>query len=189
MQADKLPSPWEEFFAGISAAISQPIVLHCVGGFVATACYGLARVTGDVDCVEVRPHEGLAELLKVAGRDSPLANKHGVHIEYVAGITNWPENYEARLIELCPGRFERLRVFAVDPYDLALSKLERNSPKDREDVADLVRTQGLKSEILRERYEKELRPDLVNEAHHDITLKLWIEAYFEPETLPSSHSQ
>jgi hypothetical protein len=33
-----------------------------------------------------------------------------------------------------PGAFRNLRLFALDPYDLALAKLRRNSQRDREDV-------------------------------------------------------
>jgi hypothetical protein len=38
------------------------------------------------------------------------------------------------------GAFPRLRIFALDPYDLALSKLERNIQRDRDDVFHLART-------------------------------------------------
>jgi hypothetical protein len=41
-----------------------------------------------------------------------------------------PEDYESRLIEMFPGRCKKLKILAPDPYDLVLSKLERNSPKD-----------------------------------------------------------
>ena len=33
-----------------------------------------------------------------------------------------------------PGTFKHLRLFACDPYDVALSKLERNIQRDRDDV-------------------------------------------------------
>ena len=32
--------------------------------------------------------------------------------------------------------------------------------------------------VLKQRYEKELRPYLANEQRHDLTLKLWLEACF-----------
>lgn len=49
-----------------------------------------------------------------------------------------------------------------DPYDLILSKLERNSSKDRDDVEYLARALHLKPQLLLERYEKELRPILAH---------------------------
>lgn len=45
-----------------------------------------------------------------------------------------PEDYETPLTELFLGRFKDLRIYVPDPYLLILSKLERNSPKGREDV-------------------------------------------------------
>jgi len=39
-----------------------------------------------------------------------------------------------------PAAFQHLRLCALDPYDLALSKLERNIQRDREDVKYLART-------------------------------------------------
>jgi len=33
-----------------------------------------------------------------------------------------------------PGMFKQLRLFAPDPYDYILSKLERNTSKDRDDA-------------------------------------------------------
>jgi len=86
-----------------------------------------------------------------------------------------PEAHETRLTEMFPGEFKNLRLFAPDPYDYILSTLERNSGKDRGDADYLFKTQHLDSQTLRERYEKELRPNLMNENRHDLTHKLWIE--------------
>jgi hypothetical protein len=113
----------------------------------------------------------------MAGADSPLAMKHKVHLHYFSA-NNLPEDHEARLLEMFPGRFKNLRLYALDPYDLILSKLERNSTKDRDDVEYLARSLHLKPDVLRERYEKELRPYLANEARHDLTIKLWLDSCF-----------
>ena len=78
-----------------------------------------------------------------------------------------------------PDRFKKLHLYAPDPYDLILSKLERNSAKDRDDVAYLAETLHLSPDVLAERYTRELRPYLANEARHDLTLKLWREIGFE----------
>ena len=90
-----------------------------------------------------------------------------------------PEDYESRLIEMFPGRFKKLTILAPDPYDLVLSKLERNSPKDQGDVEYLARTVPLDPKILRDRYEKELRPNLMaRESWRDGTVEMWIGFYF-----------
>jgi hypothetical protein len=72
-----------------------------------------------------------------------------------------PEDYESRLTEMFSGLLRNLKIFAPDPYDLALSKLERNNPKDQGDVEYLARTVPLSAELLQERYEQELRPNLM----------------------------
>lgn len=90
-----------------------------------------------------------------------------------------PLNYEDRLIEMFPGKFKHLQRFGLDPYDLALSKIERNTQRDRDDVKHLAWMVPLDLGILQERYQTELRPDLGNPAREDLTLKLWIEAIEE----------
>ena len=90
----------------------------------------------------------------------------------------YPEDYEERLTQMFPDAFRNLRLFALDPHDLALTKLRRNSQRDREDVLHLAVTAPLDIETLRARYEK-MRPLLGNPEREDLTLKLWIEAIEE----------
>jgi uncharacterized nucleotidyltransferase DUF6036 len=52
-------------------------------------------------------------------------------------VATVPDIYEERLTEIAPGSFKHLRLFALDPYDLALSKLERNTQRDKDDVRHL----------------------------------------------------
>jgi G:T-mismatch repair DNA endonuclease (very short patch repair protein) len=62
---------------------------------------------------------------------------------------------------------------------LALSKLERNMERDRDDVQQLAHAGHLRADILRERYYAELRPNLLaHEGRHDLTLRLWLESYW-----------
>jgi hypothetical protein len=68
---------------------------------------------------------------------------------------------------------------ALDPYDLALTKLERNIERDRSDVRFMARTIPFDLAILRERYLSEQRPYLGNPKREDLTLQLWIDAIEE----------
>jgi len=80
---------------------------------------------------------------------------------------------------LFQGQFKHLHLFALDPYDLALSKLSRNIAVDREDVEYLAKTIPLDPQVLRQRYSDELRPIVIGDLRvHDQTLDMWIEAYF-----------
>jgi hypothetical protein len=44
-----LPSPWAEFFEGLDAALHEQVKVRCIGGFVVSVYYGLARPTADID--------------------------------------------------------------------------------------------------------------------------------------------
>lgn len=145
---------------------------------MAALYYDLPRPTNDLDYIEVAPAEATATLQEIAGIASPLAGRHGLHFQHV-GVASLPESYAERLTEILPRTFERLRLLALDPYDLALSKLSRNSPIDRDDVARMAKAVPLDANVLRLRYQDELRPIIVGDvAQHDRTLEMWIDAYF-----------
>ena len=68
-----------------------------------------------------------------------------------------------------------------DAYDCILSKLERASPKDRDDADYLFRSQKLDAQVLRDRYKNELRHNLIGKIEwHDQTLELWIDIFTAP---------
>jgi hypothetical protein len=174
---DRPPEPWRSFFADVDAALGEPVSLHCCGGFVVTQLYGVARTTSDVDFLALIP-QVLGYLLELAGRGSGLHRKRHVYLDAVT-IATPPEDYEERLLPLYSGAWNYLRLFALEAHDIALSKLERNSERDRYDIQQLARAGHLNPEILRERYYREVRPNLLaHETRHDLTLKLWLEAYW-----------
>jgi hypothetical protein len=170
-----IPKPWDAFLRDLDRELQTPVELHCLGGFVMTVLYGLRRPTADIDVLAVRPQVDLDQL---AGIGSPLHKKHRVHVQLVTVLDAYPEDYEDRLTEMFPGSFKNLRIFALDPYDLALTKLGRNSQRDREDVFHLADAVPFDLETLRTRYQ-EMRPSLGNPEREDLTLKLWIEAIEE----------
>ena len=79
----------------------------------------------------------------------------------------------------CSPESFKIGLLALDPYDLALTKLERNIERDRSDVRYLARSVPFDLAVLKERYLTELRPYLGNPKREDLTLKLWIEAIEE----------
>ena len=178
MQASRPPEPWNSFFADTDAALSESIELHCIGGFAMTTLYALDRPTADVDVLPIGSRSAAQHLIELAGSGSPFHKRHKIHLQ-VVGVATVPLNYEDRLIELFPGTFKHLQLFALDPYDLALSKIERNTERDRDDVKHLARTVPLDLSVLQDRYKTELRADLGNPDREDLTLKLWIEAIQE----------
>lgn len=182
MPSDLPPEPWNSFFAEIDAALSEPVELHCIGGFAMTTLYALDRSTADVDVLPIGSRSINQYLLELAGAGSTLHKKHKIHLQ-VVGVATVPLNYDDRLREMFPGNFKNLHLFALDPYDLALSKIERNTQRDRDDVKHLARTVPLDLAVLRDCYQKELRPYLGNPEREDLTLKLWMEAIEEERAL------
>jgi Nucleotidyltransferase of unknown function (DUF6036) len=174
MPSDLPKEPWHSFFIDLDEVLKEPVVLECFGGFVVIAFYGMPRETIDVDCVSVTPNAEVAHLEEIAGNGSALYRKHGVYLQHV-GIANVPENYSDRLVPMFTGAYQRLQLFALDPYDLVLSKLERNAERDRDDLKYLAGVMPLDLAILEERYRSELRPYLANVERHDLTFRLWRE--------------
>jgi hypothetical protein len=174
MTIRSISEPWRSFLSEIDAALEEKTSFHCIGGFVVTMLYGLERTTADVDVISIIPRDPDLKLVSLAGKGSALQKKYRICLDNVT-VAKLPIDYDERLTEMFPGAFSRLRLFAVDPYDLALSKIERNLERDQDDVMYLARTIPLDIDILRKRYIEELRPDLFVPEREDLTLKLWIE--------------
>ena len=175
--AQVLPVRWNAFLSEVDGLLRHSVELHCLGGFVLAALYGLPRPTGDVDYIAAIPSNTVTDLDSIAGQDSALARKYGLYFQHVT-VADVPEGYADRLAELFPGQFARLRMLALEVHDLVLAKLVRNSPVDLEDAMFLAKTGKLDETVLSQRYEQELRPYLANERRHDLTLRLWLEACF-----------
>ncbi len=141
--------------------------------------YDLARTTADVDVIAILSNNIAARhLIALAGKGSGLHRKYGIYLDIVT-IASVPEDYDQRLTEMFSGSFKNLRLLALDPYDLALAKLERNIQRDRDDVKYLARNIPFDLDILKDRYQKELRRLLGNPRREDLTLKLWLDAIEE----------
>lgn len=182
MSIETLPVPWLGFLSKLDEIAAEPVDFHCLGGFVVTVAYHLARSTSDVDVLAFVPKTEASRLIEMGQKGSELHQLHKVYLDPVAIVTP-PEDYELRLTEMFAGAFKSIRLLALDPYDLALTKIERNSPKDREDVKYLARTVPFDLSILRKRYEKELKPYLFVAGREDLTFKLWIEMIEEERTI------
>jgi hypothetical protein len=113
-------------------------------------------------------------LIKVAGPETDLHRKHGIYVDVVT-VATCPDDYESRLVEVFSGECKHLRLLALDPYDLALAKLERNLQRDRDDVVYLADVVPFDVAVLRDRYRSEMRLYLGRPEREDLTLDLWIE--------------
>lgn len=173
-----LPKPWPDFLREVDAGLSRTVNLHCVGAFVLVALYGIPRYTGDLDYIEVLPPEASTEVEKIGGRESALHNKYKLFLQSV-DVADLPEEYESRLQEI-ELKLRKLTLWALDPYDLLLSKVPRNSPKDQDDAKYLISKLKLGFETFENRWKKEMAPWIANRDRHELTFELWKE-YF-PKT-------
>jgi len=98
-----------------------------------------------------------------------------LYLQHV-GIATPPCDYAHRLTPMFPNApWTRLKLFALDATDLALSKLERNAERDREDFLRLVRAGLLNLDAFKARYFEEVRPYMLgNLPWHDKTVELWL---------------
>ncbi len=174
---EDVPSHWPSFLKEIDQAFTAPVELHCLGGFVLDVLCGLPRPTDDLDYIAVIPNYSANELEDVAGRGSKLSRKYRLFIQYTGGFSDYPDSYEDRLTPL-DFDLDKLSLKVLEPYDLALSKLTRNNPKDREDVKLLAAKLKLSFKTLMERFEAEMRPYLANSGWHLNTLNLLWREYF-----------
>ena len=169
----ELAEPWRRFLTDLDGLVDHDVRLRCCGGFVVTMLYGLMRTTADLDVLSILPTADQRTIATVAGQGSALHKAHGVYLDVVTVATH-PDSYEDRLTEMYPQAFRHIHLLALDPYDLALTKLARNADRDRSDVEYLATAAPLDVAVLRERYEREMRGYVGVPEREDLTLELWI---------------
>jgi hypothetical protein len=115
-------------------------------------------------------------VVQLAGKGSAPHEKHRVYIDHV-GVANYPDNYESRLVRAFPV-WPNVRLWALEPHDLALTKLERSIERDIRDVIFLAQAGLIDRDTLVARFEIELEPYITGRTTtwHRTTLKMWIAA-------------
>lgn len=176
----EIPDPWLGFLRDVDRTLTAPVEVHCAGGFVLAVLWNLPRPTGDVDFIDADPREAGSHLIRIAGEGTELARTHGIYFHCVT-VAECPEAYVSRLVDVTPRGFKRLRVRALEVHDLVLAKLGRNSARDRADVGFLISKGVLDRQVLKERFEAELRPYVLNETRHTDALNLWLDTLFEAD--------
>jgi hypothetical protein len=79
-----------------------------------------------------------------------------------------------------PDAFKRIHLLVMDPYDVALTKLKRDSDKDFQDVLQLAEKIPFELDVFEKRYKEELRENTTgNPEDNDRTFYRWKEAILE----------
>jgi len=112
----------------------------------------------------------------LAGQSSPLHQRHRVYIDHVT-VANFPDHYETRLVRVFP-LWENVRLWVLEPHDLALSKLERSNDRDIRDVIYLAEAGLIHRETLVSRFETEFEPNITGRTPtwNRTTLNMWLDA-------------
>jgi hypothetical protein len=181
--------PWRSFLRELDGLLKSSVELRCLGGFVITQQYGIGRETADIDFLAVIAQSPDDDIESLAGLGSRLHRKYRLYMQYV-GIVTPPARYAARMNRMFPSSpWKQLSLFALDATDIALSKLERNADRDREDFIRLVRAGLIDRAIFRQRYVEELQPYLIgNLRWHDKTFDLWTEMAWPPVAVEPKNS-
>jgi hypothetical protein len=152
VSAGEPAEPWQSFLRDVDDALKGAVELRCLGGFVVTQHYGIGRTTSDIDFLAVTRGSSEDDLEVLAGAGSDLYHEYGLYLRYV-GVVTQPCNYADRLCRMFPSApWKRLTLLAMDATDLALSKVERNAERDREDFLGVVRAGLIDLEAFKERY-------------------------------------
>ena len=165
--------PWKSFLTDLDTKLGGPTELHCLGGFVVSEHYGLIRATGDIDVLEIRGADAAA-FIGLSGKNSDLHKRHKVYVDYVT-VAEVPYEYESRLIPVFQNEFTHLQLRAFERHDLVLAKLARNIDRDRQDLEAIAIGPGLDTELLKERFDSEMKPYIGNPKRDALTLDLWTE--------------
>jgi hypothetical protein len=177
-----IQDPWLGFLRAVDKTLEEPTEIHCIGGFTLQLFLEKSRPTGDVDFVDTVPNDAAINLTEIAGKNTELAADHKLYLHLVKVIEP-PSDYDTRLLDATPHSFVKLKIKVLDPYDLVLTKLERNFPRDREDVKALILELGLDAAVLRKRFDDELRPYLAVAPDRTIqTFELWMDEFFSAES-------
>lgn len=118
----------EELFRRIDARLKKKINLFVIGGASAILGYNVTKATNDVDIegnIDVELNTIFSEEAEKLKMDLYLFSRGGVFFP--------PDGYRSRL-KFKDFPKNNLRVWYLDKYDLAISKIERGLEKDYEDI-------------------------------------------------------
>lgn len=132
--------------------------LHLLGGGALTLL-GSPRPSLDIDFVgdDVHPNELHRTILTIAKEMDLFVD--AVPIDRFVPL---PEGHEKRAIHI--GQFENLEIFVIDPYSIALSKVDRGAFTDYDDILFLIQKRYIDisklEEIIKEAVAKAGKYDL-----------------------------
>lgn len=116
-----------QLFTRVDGLLTQEMNIYLIGGAAAILGYNVTKETNDVDIEGTIPLD-----FKTAFASEAKALKLDLRLSQVS-VFSPPEGYRERAkFEDFPSR--KLRIWYLDQYDLAISKIDRGIEKDFEDI-------------------------------------------------------
>jgi hypothetical protein len=139
----------------IASAAGQVLDIYHIGRSALVWEYDYIETTGDIDILRPTGGDVLIELaLSLFGRETEGASTHGLYLDVVfEALPPMPGGYKGRAKQV-EGSWKVLRVFHLDPHDMAASKLRRFAARDRQDIRQLCDWGHLDPNRLQEILEK-----------------------------------
>ncbi len=151
------------FLTAIDDALTQELPgerldLHLIGRAALILFYeaGGGVATRDVDVVlfSSPPTPAMQLALDLFGKDTQAMVIHGLYLESVPSpLPPMAAGYRTRAEAFRLGPWQVTTAYKLEVHDLAISKLKRFAPKDREDLTTLADKGLLLSQTLRDRLE------------------------------------
>lgn len=138
----------------VAAFPGQTLDVYHIGRSALIWEYGALSTTEDIDVLRTAGSEQmLGFVLKGFGPGTVNASKHGLYLQAVPPtLPPMPSNYQS-YATLVDGSWLALRLYHLEPNDLAVSKLKRFAPRDREDIRFLCDRGLLNESVLQARLE------------------------------------
>jgi len=131
-------------------ATEESLDLYHVGRSALVWQYDYPATTRDIDVlVQGEPTGMMAKALDMYGRGSVKAQEFGIYLEAVPTALPPMAGGFRKRAELYDHPWKIIRLFHLDPHDLAASKLKRFAVKDREDICELCDRGLIESDILK----------------------------------------
>lgn len=136
-------------------AQGEQLKLYHIGRSSLVWNYGFAFATYDIDFLLPNDAERLAQIaLDHFGHGTTKAKEFGIYLDLVdSSFPPTPPGYKKRATEI-EYSWTVLRLFQLEPNDLAVTKLRRFAPKDREDIRQMCDLNLLDTAILQASLEK-----------------------------------
>lgn len=153
-------------------APGKTVDLYVFGGAATVVHYGARRATVDVDLLAGDDQVG-RRLQEWGHKNSELHRKFDLYVDpaNISLIMIEDPDWKDRVVEMLPGRFEVIRLWALGKEDLILSKLARYEERDRADIEHLAK-EGVDPEKLLRLYKSARSYFIGDVAKVDLTFKI-----------------